>query len=113
MLARFLYALRGSRQTLISADLLGEPGWDMLLDLFIASADSRRLSVSALCIGSRSAAATALRYLGLLEEHGLAERVPDANDARRCFVALTGLGQAKMEQLLGAALGRTASDEIA
>lgn len=99
-LARSLYALRGCREAELGVDLFGEPAWDMLLDLFISAGEHRRLSVSALCIGSRCAAATALRYLGLLECHGLVQRAPDATDARRSFVAMTPAGLRRMEQLL-------------
>jgi DNA-binding IclR family transcriptional regulator len=74
----------------------GEPAWNILLDLFISGAANRTLSVSAVCIGARSPAATALRYLSLLQEAGLVERSPDTSDARRSHVRLTSKGWSKM-----------------
>lgn len=98
--ARRLYAMRGARSAAFGDDLFGEPAWDMLLDLFVSAADGRKLSVSAVCIGSRCSPATAHRYLVLLEESGIVARVPDAMDHRRHFVRLTTRGEAVMRGVL-------------
>lgn len=60
-LARRFYRSRRLRPRVFSDDaLFGEPAWDMLLDLFIAEADGKRLSVTAACIGSAVPTSTAL-----------------------------------------------------
>ena len=72
----------------------------MLLDLYISDAESRRLSVSALCLGSQGPQTTALRYVPLFCEGGLARRVADPVDARRHFVELTEQGRNAMQRAL-------------
>lgn len=98
--ARRVYDLGGRYSDLLGPAVCGDPGWNILLDLFISAGDFRRLSVSAVCIGSRAAPATALRYLSLLQDAGLVERIADATDGRRSYVALTGDGFRKMMDLL-------------
>jgi len=95
-----LYALRRQRDQTLGVSLFSEPAWDILLDLFISDYDDRQLSVSAVCIGARAPSATALRYLSLLQESELVERVRDVTDGRRSHVKLTILGRRRMTNLL-------------
>ncbi len=96
-LARRFYRSRRLRPRVFSDEaLFGEPAWDMLLDLFIAEADGKRLSVTAACIGSAVPTSTALRWLVILEDRGLVRRENDPSDARRVFLQLTSDGYAKM-----------------
>jgi hypothetical protein len=46
-----------------SAYLFADPAWDILIDLFIASEEDQRISVSSACIGSAVPTTTALRYI--------------------------------------------------
>jgi len=68
---------------------LGEPGWDMLLDLFIAYQEGRAIRVTSACIGSGAAPATGLRVLSQLEQSALVERHPELSDRRSNLVTLT------------------------
>ncbi len=67
---------------------LGEPAWDMLLELFIAFAEKKSISVSSLCIASSASPTTALRRINLLVDDGLLVRQQDPFDGRRVFVRL-------------------------
>lgn len=98
--ARWLYAMRGRRTRSLGAKVFAEPGWDLLLDLFISRASGRTLSVTAACIGSRVSAGTALRYVSLLCEAGIVERSADESDHRRSFLRLTDRGYDRMIDLL-------------
>lgn len=98
--ARRLYAMRRQRDALLGGALFSEPAWDILLDLFISDNESRRLSVSAVCIGARAPSATALRYLTMLQDAGLVDRTRDISDGRRSHVRLTVLGRRRMVGLL-------------
>lgn len=98
--ARAEYELNARRSVMLGASLSGDPAWNMLLDLLLSEADGRRLSVSALCIGSGSSHATACRYLALLVDAGLVARTADSLDGRRTYVALTDRGTACMLELL-------------
>lgn len=68
---------------------LPEPAWLMLLDLSVAEARRRMVSVSSLCIASRSPMTTALRHVELLEHRRLATRLADESDGRRFIMILT------------------------
>ena len=89
VLAKAAHDDRQIRGTYFRSDLFGEPGWDILLDLFIQQRVGRRISVTAACIGSGAATTTALRYLNLLIEDGLIHREDDPNDGRRSWLKLT------------------------
>ena len=95
-LASDLYRARRSREKWIDADLLGEPGWDILLDLFVQHEAGKRVSVSSVCVAAAVPATTALRWLDALAAHGWIERVDDGCDRRRKFVQLTDEGEQKM-----------------
>lgn len=102
-LARQAYALRRKRAVIFgNPELFGEPAWDILLDLYIAQAEGKPVSVSSACIGSASPATTGLRWLGVLAEEGLVLRENDPEDNRRVLVRLTGKGTAAMETFFDA-----------
>ncbi|WP_158094340.1 winged helix DNA-binding protein [Erythrobacter donghaensis] len=80
---------RARRRTLLDQDLLFDPAWSMLIDLYRAALLGKSLSVTAVMIGSGVPDTTALRYLRILEERGYVERFPDKNDRRRIHVRLS------------------------
>lgn len=80
---------RRMRSTFLPPEFFGEPAWDMLLDLFVADREAKRISISSACIASGVAATTALRWLSRLEALDMVERNSDANDRRRIFVRIT------------------------
>ena len=82
-------AARARRHTLLDPDLLFDPAWSMLIDLYRAALLGKPLSVTAVMIGSGVPDTTALRYLRILEERGYVERFPDKNDRRRIYVRLS------------------------
>lgn len=90
--AKLIAAKRNRRSEFISPELLGEPAWDMLLELFMQFAGGAKVSVTSLCIASKVPATTALRYVSLLEQHGLARRTESRTDRRVSFVELTDAG---------------------
>ncbi len=80
---------RERRSAFLEGDLLFDPAWAMLLDIFCATLRGKRLSVSAVLIGSGVPDTTALRYLRVLEERGYVARVADETDKRRSFVKIS------------------------
>lgn len=80
----------------IPGHFLGEPGWDILLDLFIAKLSGLKISITSACIASQVPPTTALRWLSVLEEEGLIGRAVDAKDRRRTWVELTEVGVKSM-----------------
>lgn len=76
--------------------LLGEPGWDILLDLYVRQESHDPVSIKSACIASGVPPTTALRWINVLEQAGLVEREKDASDARRSFVHLSPRGESLM-----------------
>ena len=101
--ANIEYRNRRRREKYLHVDFLAEPAWDMLLELFMQYAGGARISVTSLCISSSSPSTTALRYIGLLEKHGLVKRSPCLSDKRVTFVELTDSGVLTMGRYLSEA----------
>ncbi len=80
---------RRMRAAYFPDDLFADPAWDMLLDLFAAELEDRRVSVSSLCIAAAVPGTTALRWIGSMVEAGLFERYADPQDRRRAFISLS------------------------
>ncbi|MEE4450009.1 winged helix DNA-binding protein [Novosphingobium resinovorum] len=103
-LARQTYDDRRRRTKIFrSEELFGEPAWDILLDLFIAAKERRRVSVTSACIGSAVPSTTALRWIAILEKQGLLMREADPGDARRVYVKLSARGYAAMLEYFASA----------
>lgn len=99
--ARWAYRSRRSRSHYFGDErLFGEPAWDMLLDLYIADREGKRVPVTSACIGAAVPTTTGLRWLALLEQQGLVIREPDPADARRALVRLTTHAVDAMERFL-------------
>lgn len=91
--AKQLYEARRRRDAAASIKgLFGEPGWDILLDLFIARETRTALQVSSVCAGAGVPSTTTLRWIARLEREGLITRTADQDDARRRYVSLTNKG---------------------
>jgi DNA-binding MarR family transcriptional regulator len=97
--ARQHYQYRRKRDVLFdNPNLFGEPAWDILVDLFIAAEERKKISVSSLCIAAAVPATTALRWITLLENFGLILRNADRNDARRFYLSLSEAAHAKIKK---------------
>ncbi|MBZ8131765.1 response regulator [Afifella sp. IM 167] len=92
-----LVAARVDREAIFKADLFSDPAWEMLLDLAVAEASGRWVSVTSLCLASGVSTTTALRRIDDLQEAGLVERFPDEADRRRIIVRLTEAGRTRMK----------------
>jgi hypothetical protein len=102
-LARQTYDDRRRRTKIFHSDeLFGEPAWDILLDLFVAAKERRRVSVTSACIGSAVPSTTALRWISILERQGFLTREADPGDARRVYVRLSPRGYEAMLEYFSA-----------
>lgn len=90
--ASAIYNARRLRENFLPATYFGEPGWDILLDLFMATMRGLQVSITSACIGSAVAATTALRWIDILETEELIRRQPSPVDGRRTYVVLTPRG---------------------
>ena len=91
--AASLAAARKQRSHALPGEILGEPAWDILLELFSHALPQSMKSIG---IGAGVPLTSTLRWVGLLERQGLLTQFPDPTDARRTLVRLTAQGQAKV-----------------
>jgi DNA-binding MarR family transcriptional regulator len=97
---RAIIKARRQRNRLFADGLFSDPAWDLLLELYAAQLCGYRLAVSGLCLAVATPATTALRWIGCLEERGLARRCPDPHDGRRVFISLSDAGAEAMNGLM-------------
>lgn len=94
------YKARRSRSKYVPEKLLGEPVWDILLDLYVNEARGRVSNITSVCVASCAPPTTALRYVTSLEAQGLIE-FEDANYDRRIrLVSFTERGLRAMSDYL-------------
>lgn len=80
-IARKASADRSRRAEIVgTTELFGEPAWDILLQLFIAACEGRRLSIAAACSGAGVPESTALRWIAILESRDVVVREGDPRD---------------------------------
>lgn len=84
-----LIAARATRRKYLRADLLVEPDWDMLLDLYAARLRGKQVSITSLCIAANVPSTTALRHIAAMVQHGEIRRTPDPVDQRRALIELS------------------------
>ena len=98
--ARQLYRIRRRRAKFLDVKMLGEPVWDMLLELYVRHAQGERVSTTNLCVAGDAPITTALRWIGVLERAGLVVRSPALEDHRVTFVELSDAGLDAMRNCL-------------
>lgn len=74
----------------------GDAAWSMLAELLRARLTRRRISVTSLCLASKSPVTTALRRIERLLEAGLVTYSLDPKDRRRKYIELTEEGTLRL-----------------
>lgn len=105
---RVLIRRRRMRMEFFGNDMLADPAWDILLDLFAAQMEEGDVSVSSLCIAAAVPPTTALRWIGAMTEAGMLVRRFDPNDGRRVFISLSADTATRMKQYFAAVGGKSA-----
>ena len=88
-LARWMIRNRLQRSPTLAFLDLGEPTWDMALDLYVAEGEKRNVDVSGLCIASQAPTSTAVRHIKSLLDTGHFVSSADPADARRKLIKLS------------------------
>jgi len=87
-LARRIGEVRNARKEILPAGQFGEPGWDMMLALYLASIRGEFLTVTNVCDASDAPPTTALRWLDRLLELKMVRRRKHPTDARMVYIEL-------------------------
>lgn len=85
--ARAVLVGRRRRATQFHGVRFHDPSWDMILELYVATCEQRRIAVSQLCKLSGGSTTTALRHIENLEALGYIVRQTDPDDGRRLIVS--------------------------
>lgn len=93
-----LYAVRRQRDRAFgrTADVFRDPAWDMMLELFAAGIERRKISVSSAAHVACIPQTTAIRLVDQLVARKLLRRVPDPDDGRRTLLELTPMARDMM-----------------
>ena len=91
-----LSAARRARDRVFGRDLFPNPGWNILLELFVAAEQGRNVTIKSACVAAGVPQSTALRHIAHLVDVRLARRTQHPSDARSAYLRLTDRGRAKM-----------------
>lgn len=91
-----------SRQThaVLDGPLLSNPGWDILLDLFIQRSKGKRISIISVCIAANAPTSTVLRYLQALMDSGTIIKTLSPDDSQGHLIELSDVAYARMNAIL-------------
>jgi hypothetical protein len=105
---RFLLARQVRDEVFGNGEFLN-PGWNILLELFIAGEEGRNVTIKSACVAACVPQSTALRHIAHLIDVQLAARAQHPSDARSAYLKLTEPGRMKMVAFLSlSAAGRDA-----
>lgn len=110
--ARLALKLRAGRARWLPAAILGEPAWDMLLDLFVSHVDGFPVPTTSLSVAAGVPPTTGLRWIAQLEAAGIVTRAQSPEDRRVNEVRLTDEGLGIMRACLGEMFASNASPDI-
>jgi hypothetical protein len=82
--------------------LFVDPAWNVLLDLYVAAAEKRQISLSSASLAAGVPATTGLRYLDRLADAGLIERSSCTSDRRRVWISLTAQAEGDLSAYFAA-----------
>lgn len=95
-LVRETIRTRRRRSKIFGDKFFSDPAWDLLLVLYVAQLEQRRISISDASSSARVAMTTALRWFAALENSCLIQRRDDPFDNRRVYVELSAAGFERM-----------------
>lgn len=104
--ARRLSASRRHRDRLFGSELFPNPGWNILVELFIAGEEGRNITIKSACVAAGVPQSTALRHIAHLIDVRLTARAQHPSDARSAYLKLTERGRAKMVAFISLSAAR-------
>lgn len=98
--ARRLLEISRQASAVLEGSLLSNPGWDILLDLFIQRSEGKRISIISVCVAANAPTSTVLRYLQALMDSGTIVKASSPDDSQGLLVELSDAAYAKMSAIL-------------
>jgi hypothetical protein len=84
------------RARLFGADLFPNPGWSILLHLFLSGLEGRQVSMAALCAATGLPEAVALRHVSVLVGANLVRRQAVKCDIQATYLMLSSEGKRRL-----------------
>ncbi|HEY0014080.1 MAG TPA: hypothetical protein VGB79_14655 [Allosphingosinicella sp.] len=98
--ARRMATARRVRDEVFGNGQFLNPGWNILLELFIAGEEGRNVTIKSACVAACVPQSTALRHIAHLIDVRLALRAQHPSDARSAYLKLTDGGRTRMVAFL-------------
>lgn len=98
--ARRFAVARQVRDDMFGLGMFLNPGWNILLELFIAGEEGRNVTIKSACVAACVPQSTALRHIAHLNDVRLAVRAQHPSDARSAYLKLSEQGRTKMVAFL-------------
>ena len=86
---RNIISARTLRNKFLPSKHFADPAWDIMLDLTLARAEARNISISSACIAANVPTTTALRWLSMMIREGLVDAAPSSKGNRRKYVRIS------------------------
>jgi hypothetical protein len=98
--ARRLLEVSRQVENMFDAPLLSNPGWDILLDLFIQHSEGKRTSIISVCVAANAPTSTVLRYIQAMMDSGTIIKTPSLDDSESLLIDLSEAAFARMNSIL-------------
>ena len=99
--ARQIIAGRKQRDRYFDPMLFSNPAWDILLNLYVADAEGRAITVLDSCTVSTVPQGVALRWLGYLKQEEMVIEAPDPGRPRQTLLRLSDQTRLTISSYLG------------
>jgi hypothetical protein len=99
--ARQVLAGRKARDRYFDPMLFSNPAWDILLNLFVAGADERPVTVLDSCTAAAVPQGVALRWLGYLKQEEMVIETVDPGQSRQTLIRLSDQTRQAIASYLG------------
>ena len=96
------------RDGLFGKECFGDPAWTILLLLFLARLEERRVSTSELCIQADGSPQNTIRWIEALRSRDQLSTYPDIADRSGMYVELTAEAAERMRKYFSAVAGHSA-----
>ena len=104
-IARQTLAGRRQRDRYFDPMVFSNPAWDMLLSIYVASAEGRVQSVLDCCAAAPVAQGVALRWLAYLKQEEMVIETRDAGQSRQTHIRLSDQMHLTISAYLGSLIG--------
>lgn len=98
--ARRILEISRQADTMFDGPLLSNPGWEILLDLFIQRSEGKRISIISVCVAANAPTSTVLRYIQAMMDSGTIIKKPSPDDVEGLLIDLSDAAYTRMNGIL-------------